>query len=209
MDTKEQNYIIERFRKAAFIYDFSFLPLRWLRKKALQAAGNPENKSILDVCTGTGGQALAFAQKGNRVYGVDISEEMLRLARKKRGAQNIVYSNASCTELDFKDNFFDLAIISFGLHEMPAAARSKALKEIRRVLKNNADFIVVDYSMPESRFIRFFALSFLNLYECRYYPEFVRSDVVSMIAGQGFLLKEKTDLVLGSVMIMLFSTVKN
>ena len=37
-----------------------------------------------DVCTGTGTQAFAFAKRGYEVVGIDLSEEMLRVAKKNK-----------------------------------------------------------------------------------------------------------------------------
>jgi len=207
-DNDYQNHIIKRFKKAAFIYDLSFTPLAWIRRLVIKNAEYPRQKVVLDACTGTGEQALAFAHLGNEVHAVDLSSEMLEIAKRKKGADRIVFSLSDCSSLDYPADFFDLAVISFGLHEMPPSARKATLKEIHRVLKNNADFIVVDYAMPRNRLVRFFALIFLKFYECEYYSEYVRSDNESLIAGRGFILKTKIVLVSGSVSIMRFRAVK-
>ena len=63
---------------------------------------------ILDVATGTGQQAFAFARKGYEVIGIDISEAMLSVAKKKNRYKNAKFEVADATNLPFEDNSFDV-----------------------------------------------------------------------------------------------------
>ena len=76
------------FHLLAPYYDALFALLSFggesrLRKKVVEFAGAGLNSRILDIATGTGGQAFAFAAKSHQVVGIDLSEDMLKVAKKK------------------------------------------------------------------------------------------------------------------------------
>ena len=79
-----------------------------LQKRAIRALlKDVRGKKILDVACGTG---FFFSEYGqNRIYGIDISEEMLDIARKLKNRNVISLKKADATKLPFKDNFFDIA----------------------------------------------------------------------------------------------------
>src|SRR5690349_16782349 len=65
-------------------YDAITRPLRRLRRQVVETAGVPPGARIVDVATGNGAQALAFAKSAAEVVGIDLSEAMLAVARRKR-----------------------------------------------------------------------------------------------------------------------------
>lgn len=80
---------------------------------------------VLDVCCGTGASALPAAEavgdKG-KVTGVDLAENLLRLAREKAGSLrlgNVEFLKADMTTLPFEPNSFDAVIIVFGIFFVP------------------------------------------------------------------------------------------
>jgi len=98
---------------------------------------------ILDLGCGSGRNFLK--NPSQELYAVDFSEEMLKFARanaEKLGINaNIILQDT--TKLNFKDNFFDAAIFISTLHCMePSEARKKALEELFRVLKPNAEAMI-------------------------------------------------------------------
>ncbi len=137
-------------------YDFlnHFLSLgidiRW-RKKAVKllAAGNP--KLILDVATGTGDFALETLRLNpDKVIGVDISEGMLEVGRKKmrdRGYDSkIELMSGDSENLPFEDNKFDAVIVAFGVRNFENL--EKGLAEMYRVLKPGGRMVVLEFSRP-------------------------------------------------------------
>jgi ubiquinone/menaquinone biosynthesis C-methylase UbiE len=80
---------------------------------------------VLDVCCGTGASALPAAAKMNgsgNVVGVDLSENLLGLARKKAaalGLQNITFLKADMKDLAFEPDSFDAVVIVFGIFFIP------------------------------------------------------------------------------------------
>lgn len=107
-------------------------------------------RTFLDLCTGTGDLAGLLKQQfpDNKIVGIDFSEKMLEIARKKH--PGIEFINADCTQLPFEDGQFDLCIISFGLRNIENM--QQALKEIHRVLKKGGVFINIDLGKPNNFF---------------------------------------------------------
>jgi len=80
---------------------------------------------VLDICCGTGTQALHYARRGIIATGIDLNPGMIEAAEKNRGKQslkNVSFQKASAQDLPFKDDCFDYASISFALHEKERAA---------------------------------------------------------------------------------------
>ncbi len=89
----------------------------------------------LDLSCGTGHYALALAERGLRVVGVDVSAPMLRVARAK-GAQaklNMRWLQADASALPFRPGVFELATMILGLEFV--AEPGRALREAHRVLR--------------------------------------------------------------------------
>ncbi|QSR88941.1 ubiquinone/menaquinone biosynthesis methyltransferase [Methylacidiphilum caldifontis] len=150
----QQDYPIEKlFDKVAYKYDFlnhllSFgIDLMWRRKLAKKiAALNP--LSLLDLATGSGDMLRAILKRCpslHTYYGVDISEEMLVLAKLK-GLHNLLVADAS--QLPFAESSFDVATIAFGLRNFQH--RLLSLKEIFRVLRPGGSLYVLEFSMPKA-----------------------------------------------------------
>jgi demethylmenaquinone methyltransferase/2-methoxy-6-polyprenyl-1,4-benzoquinol methylase len=185
MDEVERYYtwVRKEFNLVAPFYDFITKPFAAVRNRVAEFVDPSRDLSVLDVGTGTGAQALAFANKGCKVTGIDLSEGMLKVARKKnvRGRLNWVIADA--TNLPFANHRFEISSVSLVLHEMPSQIREKTLKEVVRVTMPGGTILIVDYGLPEGRISRFFIYHLVKLYESKWYGEFMRFDL------RGFLQK--------------------
>ncbi|MAN58423.1 MAG: bifunctional demethylmenaquinone methyltransferase/2-methoxy-6-polyprenyl-1,4-benzoquinol methylase UbiE [Flavobacteriaceae bacterium] len=122
------------------------------RKKVIQlvAARNPE--SILDIATGTGDLAIQFAEAtaATRIVGLDLSEGMLSVARKKTAnlpvTSRIEFIKGDSEALPFSDSTFDAITVSFGIRNFEDL--EKGLSEILRVLKPGGLFVILETSVP-------------------------------------------------------------
>ncbi len=124
--------------------------VKW-RKKVVKLVGEKNPKQILDIATGTGDLAIMLAGlKPKRVVGLDISEGMLSVGKKKvekQGLSNIIDMVVGDSEnIPFEDNTFDAITVSFGVRNFENL--NKGLKEILRVLKPNGIFVVLETSNP-------------------------------------------------------------
>lgn len=95
---------------------------------------------VLDVATGTGAAAIAFAQAvrpgGGRVTAIDLSDGMLDRAQaniRKMALDNVDLHRMDAGKLDFRDGYFHYIVCSYGLFFIPDM--SAALCEWARVLK--------------------------------------------------------------------------
>lgn len=102
-----------------------------------------ENAKILDLCCGTGDITNLLHKKYHDalVTGLDFSDEMLKIARKKN--KKLKFEEADCASIPYPDNTFDLITICFGLRNTPDY--DKVLSEINRVLKPNGIFLHLDF----------------------------------------------------------------
>lgn len=109
-------------------------------------------KHILDVATGTGDFAILASQKlaTAHVLGIDISDEMLRIGRKKVAerqlADRITLKNDDCEHISLGDNMFDAIISSFGLRNFQNL--DSCLAELYRVMKPGGTLVMIDLCTP-------------------------------------------------------------
>ena len=161
--------IKEMFNSIAKNYDkinsvISFGMHKKVKKIAIANANLKPNFKVLDICTGTGDIAIYVAGivKNGEVVGVDFSENMLELARKKAaGIENIEFKFADALELPFGDNEFDASFISFGLRNVPDY--KKCLDEMKRVTKNGGIVVNIDTGKPKGFFALIFKLYFFHI----------------------------------------------
>jgi SAM-dependent methyltransferase len=109
---------------------------------------------ILDVASGPGEPAIsiaaAVAQDGGHVTATDLVPEMLATAEQNaraRGVTNIAFQHADAEALPFADAAFDAATCRFGVMLFPNT--QQALREVRRVLKPNGQFVAMVWGPQE------------------------------------------------------------
>ena len=193
MDENYYRYIRGFFGKWASVYNFIALPLTGIWNKVADMIDSKAKIKILDVCSGTGTQAFAFAKRGYEVVGLDLSREMLRIAEKKNKYENVRFVVADATKMPFENDYFDYACISFALRDMPYEVRHRVLDEMRRVSRK---IIVVDYHIPKTKLHRRLHVSFTSLYESKYYRDFAKRNLEDLLQEHCFrILKETYGLV--------------
>jgi demethylmenaquinone methyltransferase/2-methoxy-6-polyprenyl-1,4-benzoquinol methylase len=146
------------FDKIAHRYDFlnHFLSLgidRGWRKKAIKLLASYEPKTVSDIATGTADLAIEAERQltPERITGVDLSEEMLAIGKKKieeKGlSSKIELHKGDSEQLSFSDNTFDAATVAFGVRNFEDLP--KGLSEIARILKTGAPLVILEFSTPE------------------------------------------------------------
>jgi demethylmenaquinone methyltransferase / 2-methoxy-6-polyprenyl-1,4-benzoquinol methylase len=153
---KEQ--VAKMFDNISHRYDFlnHFLSMgidkAW-RKKAVSLLESSRPALILDVATGTGDFAIqALSLKPEKIFGIDISEGMLEVGRKKIKERNlsdkIELQKGDSENLPFGENKFDAVTVAFGVRNFENL--EKGLREIFRVLKPGGKLIVLEFSRPRT-----------------------------------------------------------
>jgi len=157
------------FDKIAFRYDFlnrflsAGIDVGW-RKKAIKLLLPMHPEKILDVATGTGDFALTSYEilKPEKITGIDISEGMLELGRKKiikAGLANrIELLNGDSEAILFEDNSFDAVTVAFGVRNFENL--EQGLSEIKRVLKPGGRLIILECTKPSLPVVK----QFYNFY---------------------------------------------
>jgi SAM-dependent methyltransferase len=102
----------------------------WELVDVLVSEGDLRGRRVLDVGCGTGRLAVALAERGAKVWGVDTSEEMLAQARLVAGRE-VGLKRGSAEALPFKDGWFDRVVLRLVVHLLD---RRRALAELERVL---------------------------------------------------------------------------
>lgn len=151
----------------------------WRRELVQHAAPQPGER-LLDLCTGTGDVVIEFAHVCPKlqIVGLDLSEEMLRVAREKiaphfrmmlpspsggrgsGGEGHITFVRGSALELPFAPNSFEIVTIAFGLRNLPD--RAQGLREIYRVLSPGGRVLILEFSVPQSFLARSVYLPYLR-----------------------------------------------
>jgi demethylmenaquinone methyltransferase/2-methoxy-6-polyprenyl-1,4-benzoquinol methylase len=123
---------------------------RWRRKTvALAAPRGP----VLDVCTGTGDLAAAFAQvPGPPVFGVDFCAPMLRLGRDKKACRRVLFVQGDALRLPVRSDHFDVVSVGFGMRNV--SDLDAGLKELVRVTRPGGRVAVLEFTMPRRRIPR-------------------------------------------------------
>ncbi len=124
-----------------------------------------EGSAILDICTGTGSLLSNLRERtGPRglVAGADFSRGMLNAARAKtKMFANIVLVETDAGALPFAACSFDAVTCSHAFYELKGETQRLALLEVRRVLKPDGVFFMMEHDVPSKPALR--ALFYLRL----------------------------------------------
>jgi ubiquinone/menaquinone biosynthesis C-methylase UbiE len=140
--------------KNASGYDRSIIGKHWKIYPSLLdkiASDLGTGGTVLEVATGTGLVALKIASAADQVHAIDISPQMIDVAKKKaeeKRIDNVAFSVEDAYALPFDDGIFDTVICNNALHNMKHP--EDALSEIRRVLKPDGRFIAIIAGVGES-----------------------------------------------------------
>ena len=168
----KKNQVEKMFDSISFEYDLlnaimTFNSHKRWKKNILNIAKKLKPKNALDIATGTADIAINLGSISNcEVIGVDISEQMLNVGREKitkmRLTKSVRLESGDAENLHFKDNYFDLVTIGFGVRNFQDL--EKGLSESLRVLKVKGTLIVLETSVPENRIMKLFYSIFTRTY---------------------------------------------
>ena len=167
----EESYIKNIFESISKDYDLmndliTFKYHSKWKKEIAMIAKEDNPKVILDIATGTGDIAINLSKlKDSQIIGVDISEKMLDVASdkiRKMNITNITLELSKAEKLKYKNNFFDLISIGYGVRNFEDLING--LKETYRVLKKNGKLIILETSVPNNFLIKCLYLLFTSIY---------------------------------------------
>lgn len=178
------------------------------RRRTVNVVDPQPGERILDLATGTADLAIALARRAADVHvvGVDPSENMLGIGRRKVGARGLdgrvrlVQGDAQA--LEAPDETYAAVTMAFGIRNVPD--RPQALKEMRRVLEPGGRLAILELSEPKRGLLAVLARVHVHHVvpitgallsgpsEYRYLKDSIRSfpaprDFVRVIEGAGFV----------------------
>lgn len=148
------------FNNIAPYYDrichiLSFNIDRLWRKRLVKLVAERKPTNIVDIATGTGDVAISMAKNipASKIVGIDLSEEMLKVAQQKIGRlsikPNIRFLCEDAEKLSLSSNTFDVVTISFGIRNFENIG--KGLSECHRILKEGGSLFIMEFSTPRHK----------------------------------------------------------
>jgi len=171
-NSSKKNQVEKMFDSISFEYDLlngimTFNSHKRWKNNILNIAKKLKPKNALDIATGTADIAINLGSISHcKVVGVDISEQMLNVGREKilkmKLSESVILQSGDAENLNFKDNYFDLVTIGFGVRNFQDL--QKGLKESHRVLNEKGTLIILETSVPENKIMKFLYAIFTRTY---------------------------------------------
>lgn len=185
----------------SFIYSTVIDPLlRGIRIYAPEFSGMKAGDTVLDVCCGTGAQAIHYAKRGIIATGIDLGQGMIELAersKRKQGLRNVSFQIADALNLPFENNFFDYASISLALHEVERTARDRIISEMKRVIKKEGALIFTDFRVPLPKNLALYLIKSIEFIagrkHFRYFKDYIEQGGLDELLRKNQLPEEKRD----------------
>jgi len=166
---KKKYFNEKHFSEVARRYDFATRAMSLGRDAAwkrclMKVLPETEAPFCLDLACGTGDITFLLAGKyaGGHIVGLDFTEPMLKLAKKRNRYSNVSFTRQDMCETDFDDESFDVITGGYALRNAPDI--HQAFREIYRVLKPGGVAALLDFSKPSSRFLQAFQYWLLKLW---------------------------------------------
>lgn len=197
VDDKRKQAEQELWSKVAKIYD------QWIESafrdqydvfRAKISSCIQQDDVVLEVGTGTGDMAVHIAPKAKKVVGIDISPEMIAIARRKNSElnlKNLMFQVEDAYRLPFVESSFTKVICCNSLQTMKEPF--KAIREGKRVLKEKGEFISITYCFGDSGFLEQLKLIkwIILCGKPKYWHNFTSNELIAYFKRAGFEIIEK------------------
>jgi demethylmenaquinone methyltransferase / 2-methoxy-6-polyprenyl-1,4-benzoquinol methylase len=200
----KKQQVSDMFNHIAFRYDFlnrllsGGTDMYW-RKRAIGELIMLQPENILDVATGTADMAIMMSKylSPKKIIGIDISEGMLDLGRKKIAKldlqQKISLQQGDSEALNFPDASFDAITVAFGVRNFEQLERG--LLEMKRVLRPGGKLVVLEFSKPKQKVFRklcqiymgYIAPALVQLFSKKQAYQYLNKSVQAFPEGEAFL----------------------
>jgi len=170
-EASKKSQVEDMFDNIAGKYDFlnrllsMNIDVLW-RNKLVNMLKKDHPKNVLDVATGTGDLAIAvYKGTSAEITGLDLSQKMLDVGIQKVKKQHLQNSismmKGDAENLPFADNKFDAVTVAFGVRNFENL--NKGLDELKRVVKENGNVYILEFSKVEGVLGKFYMFYFKNV----------------------------------------------
>jgi demethylmenaquinone methyltransferase / 2-methoxy-6-polyprenyl-1,4-benzoquinol methylase len=141
------------------------IDVHW-RKKAISMLKIDAPENILDIATGTGDMAVLMVKilHPAKITGIDLSVKMLDIGRKKilkkKLEERIELIEGDSEHIPFESNNFDAVTVAFGVRNFENP--EKGLNEMCRVLKKGRKAVIIEFSLPDNKIIKYLYLFYFG-----------------------------------------------
>jgi len=159
--------------------------------KLLEIATISGDELLLDVATGGGHTANAFAPHVKKVTALDLTREMLDSAQtfiKNNGNENVEYIEGDAEHLPFSNDVFDLVTCRIAPHHFPNV--QQFVSEVQRVLKQNGQLLLIDNVVPEDNELDQFYNYIEKTRDYSHFRAWKKSEWIQMLELSGFEIVE-------------------
>lgn len=160
-------------------------------KRLLQMANLTGNEEVLDVATGGGHTANAFAPFAKKVTAMDLTPEMLTAAKnfiKGNGHTNVMFVEGDAEKKPFQDETFDIVTCRIAPHHFPNI--DKFISEVYRVLKSSGQFLLDDNVAPENDEFDHFYNKIEKMRDYSHYRAWKKTEWIRKVELLGFEIQE-------------------
>lgn len=149
--------------------------------------------NLLEIAIGTGKNSILLAKNRPKlnIVGIDISQEMLKIAQnnlEKEKISNVELINMNATNMAFKYETFDVIVISLLFHELKSDVANKILEECKKILKSDGKILLLEWEEPKKLFQKLMFL-LIKLSEPKEFKEFIKKDLDNYFNENGFQIK--------------------
>lgn len=184
---EEKEKSVKHFNSTAEEYDNSFDGkfVKVMYQPLLDELDKNVEGKLLDVGCGTGNILCKLVNGERELFGIDLSENMVRECSKRIGSYADI-KIADAEHIPYKDNFFDVLICNASFHHYPHP--EKVLKEMKRVLKNGGRLLIGEgYAIQPFRAILNLSFRFSNSGDFKSYG---KHEFIKMLEDNGFHIAE-------------------
>jgi ubiquinone/menaquinone biosynthesis C-methylase UbiE len=160
-------------------------------KKLVEITNTSGTEELLDIATGGGHTANAFAPFVKQVTAFDLTKEMLEAAEqfiKENGHQNVKFVQGDAENIPFPEQSFDIVTCRIAAHHFPNI--QAFIKEASRVLRKNGQFLVDDNVVPESNVLDHFYNQVEKMRDYSHFRAWKKSEWIQMLEKSGFVIQE-------------------
>ena len=151
-------------------------------RRALEVLSLSTDQTVLDIGTGTGTLAAAFAERGHRVTGIDFVERLLERARRRVPSGDFRLLDLVEVEA-MPSGAFDIVCLAYVLHGLSPELRDTTLHHAARLARNGV--LVFDYSCLGPWYVRL-----IEWIEGPYYPSFVARSMDDQVSAHRLTVEE-------------------